>query len=80
MDGDDEIFVSNKDWDPSYLYELFKEDFFDFEDMSISETVSDGDLVKVVESVENGKYCPEVEDISFDDDALCSAVEKIEKE
>ena len=33
--------------------------------------------MKVVDEVE--KYCPIVEDISIDDNELCSAVEKIEQ-
>ena len=77
---EDTVFIDNCDWDPTYLYELFKEDFFDFGDMSLSDGVSDMELVNVVEQVEVEKYCPEVEDISLDDATLSFEVSKIEEE
>ena len=43
-----------------------------------SEIVSDEELVGAFSNMELEKYCPEVEDISMDDDTLCSAVECIE--
>ena len=85
FEGDDRIFLSNRDWDPAYLYELFKEDFFDFDNMAITgdsttDDVTDSDLVKAAEVCEKQIYCPEVEDISMDDEDLYSAVDQIEKE
>ena len=85
MDLEDSSFVSNQDWDPTYLYELFKEDFFDFENMSVQDReLSDEELVSAVEVVESyrncEKYSPIVEDIMMDDLELSAAVEKIEQE
>ena len=68
---------TNRDWDPSYLQQLFSDEFYDYSDMWKS-NVSDGELVKECERVD--KYCPIIEDISLYDDTLCSAVEKIESE
>ena len=73
--------MKNRDWDPAYLYELFKEDFFDFGNMCLEESnVSDSELVSFSKKIEGDKYCPEVEDISVDDAVLSVAVEKIERE
>ena len=87
FEGDDGIFLSNPDWDPVYLYELFKEDFFEFGNMAIGDSyshitddVTDSELVKAVESCEKEIHCPDVEDISMDDSELCLAVDQIEKE
>ena len=77
MDLPDRILTSNRDWDPNYLMDIMSEDFYDFGDLWGS-TVNDRELVRDVEKLE--KYCPVVEDISMDDETLCSAVEKIEEE
>ena len=71
------MLLRNCDWDPSYLRQLFSQDFYEFSDFWSSNT-NDKELVKEVEKVE--KYCPVVEDISIEDDILCTAVEKIEEE
>ena len=85
VDLEDSSFVSNRDWDLMYLYELFKEDFFDFGNMSVQDReLSDEELVSAVEVVENDrnceKYSPIVEDITMDDLELSAAVEKIKQE
>ena len=67
----------NRDWDPCYLNELFREDFNDYSHMWYS-NVSDGELVQEVNKIE--RYCPITEDISMDDTELCTAVEKIKEE
>ena len=77
MDVPNELFYLNKDWDPSYLQDIFSQDFFDFGDMW-SSNVTDSELVQECERVE--KYCPIMEDISLDDSTLCQAVESIEEE
>ena len=77
MEVSDRLLVCNKDWDPSYLQEIFEPDFYDFSHMWNSD-VSDNVLVCQVENIE--KYSPITEDITMDDDILCSAVEQIEKE
>ena len=77
MDLPDVSFSRNWDWDPAYLSELLDEDFYDFSELW-SSNIGDMELVKETERVE--KYCPVVEDISIDDELLCSAVEKIESE
>ena len=75
MEFSDEYFSTNCDWDPCYLAMLFKEEFNDSSLLCISE-VSDIELI-----TESGKfYCLIVEDISIEDEVLCSAVEKIEEE
>ena len=79
MDVSDEIFSVNHDWDPVYLSEIVTGDFFEFDKLWDSKcNVSDVDLLKHVENMEH--YCPIVEDISMDDEILCSAVEKIKQE
>ena len=78
MDISDENLICNRDWDPSYLSQIFDVEFYDFTDMWASSNVSDSDLITEIEKVEH--YCPIVEDISLDDSELCSAVEKIEEE
>ena len=77
MEVSDSTLCRNRDWDPNYLKEIFNEDFYDFTELW-GTSVMDTELLKDVEQVE--KYCPVVEDISLDDDTLCSAVENIEKE
>ena len=42
--------------------------------------VADSVLVNETSRVERQPYCPVTEDISLDDQTLCSAVEKIEQE
>ena len=77
MELSDKTLWSNRDWDPSYLSELFKEDFYDFSNMW-SSNVTDNEIITETEKVE--RYCPITEDISLDDNVLCRAVEKIEEE
>ena len=52
--------ISNHDWDTSYLYEIFKEDFFEFGGMSISQSTSDSQICENVQQFECQKYSPEV--------------------
>ena len=77
MDISDGYLLENRDWDPLYLSKLFDKEFNNFDDLWISD-ISDNDLKMEAERVE--KYVPIVEDISVDDDELCSAVEKIENQ
>ena len=77
MDISDSDFISNTDWDPSYLRAIFDEDFVEFDELWNSD-IMDSELVLEANKLE--KYCPITEDISLDDDTLCSAVESIEKE
>ena len=77
MEISDGIFVRNRDWDPSYLRDIFQEDFYEFSDLWKS-SVKDVELVEEVNKVE--RYCPVTEDISLDDDTLCQAVENVEEE
>ena len=62
------------DWDPSYLSQSLSEDFFEFSDLWVRNSL-DMELFKEVE-----KYSPIVKDISMDDQTLCTAMEKIENE
>ena len=79
MDANDSNFIENRDWDPLYLSSIFDSDFCEISDLWVdSMDVTDQDLVKHVENVE--RYSPIVEDISLDDDILCTAVEKIEEQ
>ena len=77
MDVPDSVIVWNRDWDPIYLGDLFREDFYDFKELWQS-NVNDADLV--MESNRLERYCPITEDISIEDTVLCDAVEKIEEE
>ena len=77
MEITDDMFLCNRDWDPSYLKDSFDEDFNDFSSLWESE-VMDNDLVSEVNKMEY--YCPIVEDISVDNETLTVAVEKIEQE
>ena len=74
MELSDRLLMSNLDWDPGYLKEIFDSDFNDCTDLWFSD-ITDMDIVKEVD-----KYSPIVEDISLDDDMFCRAVEKIESE
>ena len=76
MELPDEVLLCNQDWDPSYLRDIFEEDFYEFSDLWAS-NMSDCELVEGVEKLEI--YSPLVEDISMDDSYLCHAVEQIEK-
>ena len=67
----------NLDWDPCYLAELFKEDFFDLSHLWI-DTVTDMEMLEFSNKFE--KYNPCVEDISLEDDILVDAVNRIESE
>ena len=77
MDSCDSDLLSNRDWDPVYLRELFTEDFYEFKDLWKS-NVNDMELVEHSQKVEC--YVPIVEDISVEDDVLCSAMDEVEKE
>ena len=74
---DDCDFLLNRDWDPAYLEFIFARDFNDNTDLW-DKSMSDLELLDVVNTVE--RYSPIVEDISLDDEVLCSAVEQIETE
>ena len=77
MDISDHYFVTNRDWDPSYLQEIVSQDFYDFKDLWQS-NMCDRDLVQAAERID--RYMPVVEDISIDDNTLYDAVEQIENE
>ena len=77
MDVSDTWLWSNRDWDPSYLSSIFDKDFYDFNDLWLS-NINDMELLEAGKDVE--RYYPIVEDISMDDHELCSAVERIEEE
>ena len=77
MEVSDKTLWTNRDWNPVYLSNIFSQDFYEFNDLWTS-SVRDSDLVSHVESVE--RYNPIVEDISMDDETLCSAVEEIEEQ
>ena len=68
MDLSDSDLMNNRDWDPSYLIDLFKEDFFDFGNLQIDDDISDQDICSELDRVEKEIYAPIVEDISFDED------------
>ena len=78
MEGEisDRLLMSDRIWDPGYLYEICQQDFYQFEELW-GMNPNDMELVKEVEKVES--YCPIVEDISLDDEVLCSAVTDIEE-
>ena len=46
----DRLLCTNRDWDPSYLSELFSDEFFDFCDHWISK-MNDFELVSNVEKI-----------------------------
>ena len=69
-------FTSNLDWDPVYLSRIFESEFEDYSNLWDDEhSVSGREMMEVAEG---GNYCPIVEDISIDDDTLCSSIEEIE--
>ena len=79
MEVSDRIICMNCDWDPSYLSEIFKEEYYDESYFwNNGATVSDTELVAHVEKMDY--YSPIVEDISLDDKVLCDAVQKIEEQ
>ena len=78
MDVLDYYLCRSNDWDPTYLSQIFSQDFHEFSELWNSSNIKDMGLVQEVEKIE--RYCPIVEDISIDDEVLCSAVEKIEDE
>ena len=55
---------------------LFSDEFEDYSDMWKS-NITDMELVNEVNKMEF--YCPIVEDISIEDNVLCTTVEKIEE-
>ena len=76
-------FISNLDWDPCYLTRIFDEDFNDMTELwEASYFVSDGEILKLndfqVDVAKKEIYCPEVEDVSMEDEDLRCAVEHIE--
>ena len=75
MEVTDSLLSRNRHWDPSYLSQLFSEDFYDFSDLWKETNTTDVELVQEVQ-----KYCPIVKDISLDDETLCVEVDKIETE
>ena len=70
--------ISNQDWDPTYLASIFSEDFYDMADHWNGPSYVSDDVL--LNSTNNDKYCPIVEDISLDDDTLRSHVEEIESQ
>ena len=70
----DEVLSKNIEWDPSYLSQSMSEDFFEFSDLWVRNSL-DMELVKEVE-----KYSLIVKYISIDDETLCTAMEKIGNE
>ena len=77
MELSDMNLFRDRDWDPEYLIDIFTQDFEEYPNMWES-NISDTQLVNHVEKLD--KYCLVVEDISIDDETLCSAVEQIEYE
>ena len=77
MDVSDKLLVTNINWDPAYLQDIFQQDFYEFKDLW-SADVQDSQLVSEVDTME--KYCPITEDISIDDELLCTEVKRIESE
>ena len=77
MDLPDSVICQNRDWDHSYLCQIFDQDFHDFTKLWKLNNM-DSELVSESDKLE--KYCPIMEDISLDDEVLCSAVESIEQE
>ena len=73
---DTSVFI-NIDWDPVYLASIFDVDFHDTSNLW-DNNMTDQDIMDTVNHME--KYCPVVEDISIEDEVLCSAVEQIESE
>ena len=74
LDISDSLLMTNRVWDLAYLQEVCRQDFYEFDDLW-SSNINDMELVKEAEILE--KYCPITDDISLDDQVLCSAVEKI---
>ena len=77
MEFSDDIFSTNRDWDPSYLRQLFNDSFDNLSSLWIN-GVEDSVLIDEMEKYES--YQPIVEDISLEDEVLCTAVQKIEEE
>ena len=77
MDVPDITLLRNCDWDPCYLSAILEGDFFDYSELW-SNYMEDCELLDSVNKLE--AYCPIVEDISLDDNELCSAVEQIRME
>ena len=77
MEVSDVKLFCDRDWDREYLMDIFTQDFEEYPNTWES-NVSDTQLVNHVEKLE--KYFPVVEDISMDDETLCSAVKQIEYE
>ena len=73
----DNYIRNNQDWDPCYLRRIFDKNFDNISELWL-DGVEDSVLLKEMENYEH--YCLIVEDISLDDDELCSAVEIIEYE
>ena len=77
MESSDSDILAHRDWDPSYLQQLFSHDFFEYPELWVS-NVTDGDLNKEMDKLD--RYCLVTEDISLEDDVLYNAVGKIEHE
>ena len=86
MDLPDHYFISNRDWDPSYLSMLFRDDFYDMSDLwNVPNSLGDNELLEQVNILEGHtdtrareRYIPIVEDITVEDDVLLDAVNQIE--
>ena len=74
---DDCDFLLNSDWDPVYLASIFDSEFDECSCLWDNNT-TDLELLEGVKLLE--MYSPIVEDISLDDEVLCSALEQIETE
>ena len=67
--------MSYYDFDPTYLQQVFVDDLYEINNLWTS-NINDMDLLQEIEKIE--RYFPITEDISLDDEVLCSAVEQIE--
>ena len=76
MDVSDNSLWYNRDWDPEYLASIFQGDFYDLDDLWVT-NITDMELLEAGNN--SGIYFPVVEDISIDDLELCQAVETIEE-
>ena len=74
--------TSNLDWGPIYLAKIFDEDFFDMSELwKYSSALTDSEMLNCIDgNFQREIYCPEVEDVSLDDEILWSAVEEIEEQ
>ena len=67
--------MSYCDFEPTYLQQVFVDDLYEINNLWTS-NINDMDLLQEIETIE--RHFPITEDISLDDEVLCSAVEQIE--